>query len=540
MVRVLDQNGCSAVSATTQTVTAPDAITFDVVATACYDGQNNATITANVTAGNGDYQFRINGGAWLAPTPTTATTFTFSGLGNGSYDIEVTDALGCTSAVQTITIAPTLNAQVTVTDVSACADGSIAVTPTGGISPYMYAFIPSGNTIQDTDFATADTFTVTNAMVGDFDVYVRDNNAGTPYCQYMETVTVASAPILTYTAVGTDAICFGDLGSIAVNVSSGLAPFTYELVDVDTGASSTLQNGVMAADRSYFNLNPGNYNVIVTDAMGCSVPVNGITISEPAELTADLTGELPASCSSVDPNDYGFSFSNYPTSLGTIEFSADGGTTWTGDNTNPGVSDVLTGHLSGTNVFPSMRTVDGLGNTICQVDLPRFTIPYPLDDLDITISTIVVNCNELQVTVQGSEGVPAYEYAFSDDPANFNVATATWILGGNTNNLGASVAPGAGMHQWNGLTPGRSYVFYVRDSNGCVRQSNVNVNDITTNPMEITSTYEPSCDGADNGEITYTITDTDGFTEPNMTWTYLISMETVSIPVAEPLVILIV
>src|SRR5690606_17159660 len=110
-------------------------------------------------------------------------------------------------------------------------------------------------------------------------------------------------------------------------------------------------------------------------------------------------------CSSVDPNDYGFQFINYPATLGNIEFSADGGLTWTGDNSNPGVSDKLTGYVSGASVYPSLRTVDGLGNTLCRTDLPRYIIPYPLDDLDITIAAIVVGCNELQVTVQGTAGV---------------------------------------------------------------------------------------------------------------------------------------
>ena len=273
------------------------------------------------------------------------------------------------------------------------------------------------------------------------------------------------------------------------------------------GAADQTDVDILSNTRTYFNLLAGTYDITITDATGCSLTQSAITISEPDELVADITGVLPASCSSIDPNDFGFQFSNYPTTLGTIEFSADGGTSWTGDNSNPGVSDILTGYLSGTNVYPSMRTVDGMGNTQCQVDLPRYTIPYPLDDLDITISTVVVNCNELQVTVQGTEGVPPYEYAYSDDPANFNVATAFWT----------PATPGS--HVWVGLVPGRTYVFYVRDNSGCIRQSNVNVNDITTNPMEISATYEPTCNGANDGEITYTITDTDGFTEPQMNWT---------------------
>src|SRR5690606_15785372 len=214
-----------------------------------------------------------------------------------------------------------------------------------------------------------------------------------------------------------------------------------------------------------------------------------------------------------------FGFSGYPTTLGTIQFSDDGGATWIGDNSTPGTSDQFTGYTSGQTVYPSMRTVDGSGNTICQTDLPPFIIPYPLDDLDISISAIVVNCNELRVEVQGSEGVAPYEYAYSDDPANFNPATATWIPGESTDNLGNPVPAGHGKYEWTGLVPGRSYVFYVRDFNGCVRQSNVNVNDLITVPLEITSVVTPSCAGSNNGSITYTVSDNQLPTGPNFRWT---------------------
>ena len=517
VVRVRDTNGCDIVSTTSITVVRPTDIAFDLTATACYDGLNNASVTAAVTAGNGGYQFRINGGAWLAPTPSTATSYTFNALSNGTYTVEVTDVYGCVSTIESITIQPQILANIDVVDISSCADGSITVTPTGGDGSYVYAFLISGTTVQDSDFAATNVFTITDASV-DYDVYVRDNNGVVTYCQFLETVEIDDVPPLTYTAIPTDAICYGDDGRIAVSITAGLAPFTYELVDIDHSTNDQIQSTVLASTKTYFNLTPGNYNVIITDAMNCSLTVSGIVVAQPDELVATITGVTPANCTG-DVNDFGFTFSAYPTTLGVIEFSADGGSTWVGDNSNPGTTDRLTGYLSGDTVNPSMRTIDGSGNTVCQVDLPPFIIPYPLDDLDISISTVVVNCNELQVTVQGSEGVAPYEYAFSDNPGNFDTATATWIVGGTVDNLGNTVAAGEGMHVWGGLVPGKTYIFYVRDFNGCIRQSNVNVNDITTNPMEITATYEPSCNGANDGEITYTIVDSDGSIEPNMNWT---------------------
>src|SRR5690606_31983677 len=95
----------------------------------------------------------------------------------------------------------------------------------------------------------------------------------------------------------------------------------------------------------------------------------------------------------------------------------------------------------------------------------------------------------------------------------------TWVPGGDEEPDGTSVTPGHGMNIWTGLIPGRTYVFYVRDSGGCVRQSSINVNDLITVPLEITSVVTPSCAGSNNGSITYTVSDNELPTGPNFRWT---------------------
>lgn len=502
-VRVRDDNSCDVATTTAITVTEPADVDFNLTATACYDHLNNATVTASVNTGNGDYTFRINGGAWLTPTPSTATTYTFDGLADGTYTVEVSDAFGCISAPENITIDPNLNAQVDVVDISSCANGSITVNATGGDLNYRYAFKRNGTAVLDSDFGASNSFTVASGDADDYDVYIRDNGGTAPYCQHVETVTVGDAPAPAITSNPTDARCFGETGNIAVNITSGTAPFTYQLVDTDNGLSDETQTNVLATSRTYFNLLPGEYDVIVTDASGCSVSDLSITVSEPDELTGTVTGVTPSTCTG-DPNDFGFRFDTYTSTVGRVEFSDDGGATWIGSSDTPGVSDRFTGYNSGEVVYPSMRTVDGAGN-VCQTDLPQFIIPFPLDDLDITVSAIVVDCNELRVTVQGSEGTAPYQYTYSEDPANFDVTSPTH----------AWTTPAKGLgdpHVFTGLVPGRTYTFYVRDASaapGCVRQSNVNVNNLITVPLEITTMSEPSCAGASDGEITFTVTDND-------------------------------
>ncbi|WP_158657112.1 T9SS type B sorting domain-containing protein [Maribacter cobaltidurans] len=492
IVRVRDTNNCTDAIDTALTITEPETIAFDAIPTACYSGNNDGTIIVNVTDGNGGYQFRIDGGPWRTPTPVTATTFTFQSLASGSYDIEVRDQFGCplASNTQTVVLNPSLNATVEVVNISSCADGGITVNAQGGDGDYSYAFMPTGSAPVFTDFGSSNTFAVTTGNDGDYDVYVRDNFAVAPdACNYMETVTVNPAVALAFTATPTDPECYEGPGSIEVDITSGIGPYTIQIIDLDNGGAADQTNtNVVNTTRTYFNLADGDYTIIVTDANNCAITETPVTINNPDELIAEISPILPPGCD-PDPNLYGFEFINYTTTLGTLEFSSDGGATW-------GLSDTFVGasFASGTEVLPSVR-VQG---TNCQMDLPRYTIPYPLDDLDITIAAIVIDCNDLQVTVQGTAGLSPYEYTYSEDPVNFDPATATWT------------AATPGSHVFAGLVPGRTYVFYVRDSSGppgCVRQSSVNVNNVAPPPIQIDGVATPTCDGLTNGQITYTVTE---------------------------------
>ena len=513
-VRVRDNRGCEVISSTTVTVTAPSTPTLNLSATSCYDGQNNGTVTATAGDGNGNYTFRINGGAWQTPNPINALTYTFGNLSNGTYQVEVQDQFGCTSTTETITIAPALTLSVAVTDASSCGDGSLTASAAGGTTPYLYAFVNNGDPVSDSDFALGNTVNIPLANVGLYDIYVRDNLGNPGYCQTMVTEEVEAVPSLSYSSTPTDAACFGGEGSIEVNITNGMAPFTYELVDVDNGVESQTQSGVASTTRTYYNLPAGNYDIIITDAAGCISTPERVVIGEPAELTAEIQGAYAGDCNGT-PADFGFDFINVTTGLtGTIEYSADGGATW---QPNPD----FRGYISGDEVDPSIKITNG--TNICQTDFPKYIIPYPLDDLDITTTSVIENCNELRVTVQGTEGVPGYEYTFSSDPANFDASTATWQVGTSFDIDGNPTPAGHGAFEFIGLIPGRTYVFYVRDSNtptSCVRQSTVNVNEIASGlPMTITPDVRPACDGMSNGEITFTIVDEDGFTEPQMRWT---------------------
>ncbi|KAB1156378.1 hypothetical protein F7018_11215, partial [Tenacibaculum aiptasiae] len=118
-----DSRNCASTSNATITVNAPDTVTHTATVTQCYNG-SNGQIVVNVTQGNGDYQFSLDGGPWQTPTPSTATTYTFSGLTPNTYTIDVRDGSGCVSAQSTHTLNPQLGLTTTLVD-ETCNTGTI-------------------------------------------------------------------------------------------------------------------------------------------------------------------------------------------------------------------------------------------------------------------------------------------------------------------------------------------------------------------------------------------------------------------------------
>jgi len=520
-------NACEASSAII-TVNDKNNVTFTTVETPCYDGTNTATIAITVVDGNGNYQFSIDDGSgpgpWITPATSTATTYTFTGLSNGNYTVNVKDGKNCTGTPNPVTIDPQLVVSIDALDVSSCADGSITVNATGGQGTLVYAIVPA-NADPTGLYTTTNTLAITNAMAtanpAGYDVYVRDNNGATPNCSFIqEDIIIAPAVILTASGTPTDPECFDGLGSIDAIATGGKAPFTYALVDnspADGINYSTTVNNVFTTTNLFSGVGVGDYQITITDANNCPVNSATITINNAVEITANIEPILPAVCNDPDPLEYGFEFDSLVTPTATlIEYSADGGTTW---NT---LGIEQRGYASGTAVYPSIKVTLASG-TQCIKDFPRYIIPFPLDDLDITLSAVIIGCNDLQVTVEGSRGDSSsgYEYTYTDDPTSFVPGSAIWTtkipLG--TSHTFANIDPVTPQQPGLPLlVPGRTYRFYVRDGAGCVRQSNVEVNEIPGIglPIAISTDVKPSCNTLDNGEITFTLTPRTAY--PNMRW----------------------
>ncbi|MEX0291599.1 MAG: hypothetical protein AB3N14_21025, partial [Flavobacteriaceae bacterium] len=267
---VTDANGC--VVTTTFDLNAAIAPVLDIVANdLCYDAAVGLTLTANVlSGGNGNFEYRINGGPY---DPNNV----FTGLGPGTYTIDVVDGNNCTGT-DTITINPELTVTATAAPITSCGtDTDVTITAAGGDTNYVYAIVADAVAPTPGDFGAANVITVTGA--GDYDVYVRDNNGGAGFCEAMFDITITQDAPIVITPTATPVVCFGDSnGAINLVVAGGAAPYEYS---IDNGAN-------YQTTGDFVNLPAGTYPIRVRDANNCE-QTGSIDVTQPAQLVAEAT-----------------------------------------------------------------------------------------------------------------------------------------------------------------------------------------------------------------------------------------------------------
>jgi len=199
------------------TITQPSAISGSVVTTTninCFGGSTGIIVlTASGGIAPTGYTYTITG-----PVNTTNTTGTFNNLPSGSYVAQIFDGVGNFTTLPVINITqPTqVSLSLTPTDISCYGsqNGSITLTPSGGVAPYsMDVFLNSQLLVQETGVVT-----LNNLDVGNYSVTIKDAN-GCP--GPTQSVTLIQRPQFTigYTLPspspsGYDIGCFG--GSIVI------------------------------------------------------------------------------------------------------------------------------------------------------------------------------------------------------------------------------------------------------------------------------------------------------------------------------------
>jgi hypothetical protein len=246
---ITDANGCATSVAVTLTQPATAVSTTVSSTSVSCNGGSDGSATVAATGGTPGYTFM-----WM---PGNQVTTTISGLIAGTYTATATDTNGCVStSTITVTQPAPLMANVTVVNDSCngVCNGAGLANPTGGTSPYFYAWT-SGNTAQNDS----------NLCAGSHGVVVTDVNG----CTTNQIFTVTEPAVLVVTATGTDATCVGCMnGSATVAASGGTGPYTYLWMP---GSQTT---------QTASGLGLGTYTVCVTDANGCAQVCDTVMIND--------------------------------------------------------------------------------------------------------------------------------------------------------------------------------------------------------------------------------------------------------------------
>ena len=302
-VRITDQCG-GVVNNTVSNIVATAAPSLIVTNTGSCAASSTGTITAraNALGGGGPFQFSL-----IAPSPVIVPNQTspiFTGLPNGAYTVQITDACGNT-ATATTTLANALPAPTVSATLTGCTGtnyayrvfiGPTSFTPggpvTGGGGPYTYALYDAANTTLVQGPQSTPIFN--NVPAG-----VAYTARLTDACGTTATATLTAASVTPAAlAAGTNSIvqssCLstptGIIGLTAM--SGGFAPYTYTLIDP---AGPTVIQGPQT-DRVFTGVPAlaSGYQVRCTDA--CGNIVNTTTLAFPAVAAPTVTVATTASC----------------------------------------------------------------------------------------------------------------------------------------------------------------------------------------------------------------------------------------------------
>lgn len=394
-------------------------------------------------------------------------------------------------------------------------DGSIDLTPTGGVSPYSYLWSGNAGTSQDLQNLTAGTYSVT----------VTDANG----CTTTASSIVQDGVQITLSATATDESCNGaENGTASANSpSGGTAP--YNLVWNTTPPQTT---------SSITNLAPGTYTVTVTDSLGCTATASAVVDAGPS---------LDVTLSAIDVICFGknegtasiFSIANGSGSY-TYLWSIGGQTTTSIINLFAGtytvtVSDTqgCTGTASaniadGPQIFPNISAVDATCNYsadgAASVAVTGGVSPYtylwndPAAQTTATASNLVAGTYAVTITDANGCSTTATETVEAPIPADVDISgTNLSCFNGQDGAVAVTISngnPAIYSYIWDdpaasttptvtGLAAG-TYGVTVTDNNGCLVTESITITQPTQLVISMDS-EDATCGNGSDGSVSATV-----------------------------------
>lgn len=468
---VWDVNGCSTTASTT--LAAPAGMSVSV-STSQY---NSGDAVACNGGSNGSIDLAIVGGLppfgvqWTGPGGYTSSTEDIGALMAGTYAATITDAAGCDATVSvTLTEPAPVNASGTSPLINGyevgCnggSNGSIDLTTTGGAGNYTWQWTGPNAFVSTSE-------DIIGLEAGIYDVTVTDMNG----CGAATVFTLAAPPAIATAAAVTPASCNGNNdGAIDLTASGGVVPFAF---------AWTGPGGYNAATEDLTNLFSGIYDVVITDANGCT-HTQSFEVNQPGNIS--VSANVLA-----HPGGYGVSCSY--ASDGAIDVTTTGGTppyyyAWSG----PGGFSSIYGDISGVAPGPYDLTVTD-ANGCVELFSYVVTAPTPIN-IGLIASQFFGGANvgcvggadgSIDAIVQG--GVAPYSIAWSGPNGFISIS-----------------------EDITGLAAG-TYAINVTDAVGCTASDGVTMTEPDPIDIDLSAAIYPgggnvSCDGENDGSIDMTL-----------------------------------
>ena len=500
-VTVTDENQCQSFKSVLLTQPAATLVVLGAKTDVKCFGETNGSISITTSGGTVPYIFSWSSGA---------TTEDLSNLATGSYNLTVTDLNNCIATYNTTIFEPLdLVIGQSISDVSCFGgnNGSLDMTPAGGITPYLYSW-NNGAITQDISNLIAGNYTLTltdaNQCVDSLTVNVGQPSAPITISQIVKNVScrggsdgeiriiasggnsfysflwntgattdeinnlvagtytvtvkdikncsatftiVVTQPtaVLSLTKTFTPVICHGDsTGTATVNAFGGTSPYSYLW---DNGATSSTAT----------QLSSGTYSVLVTDANLCTANIS-VTVTEPTALIANADS-IDVLC--------------YAASTGSISVIAQGGVgnftyLWSSGQTTTLVNNLPAGNYSVTVKDGNQCTI----TAITIVNQPDSALNVALTHLDNLC--LGYSLGSIDATTTG--GTSPYTYLWSHSETTEDIDSL-----GNGN-----------------------YILTVTDAHQCVALNNSTI----TSPTQINATSQTvnvSCFGGNNGSLNISV-----------------------------------
>jgi large repetitive protein len=244
-ITVTDSNNCGPISEVFVLNQPPLlTVTLDSLTDVLCFGEATGGINVVVDGGRPDYSY-----SWEGPNGFVSNNQNISGIVAGNYNLTVTDSSGCTELL-TVPISQNnqINIEVSATEIQCFGDNDATITInniSGGIAPYTIAW---------SNFGTG--FVQSNLAPGTYVITITD----AVNCSREFPVEIDAPPLFTINPVVTQISCAGENdASIQLNFEGGVDPIVVNWSD-DPNAG---------LDR--FNLAPGTYSVIISDAQPCDI-----------------------------------------------------------------------------------------------------------------------------------------------------------------------------------------------------------------------------------------------------------------------------